>query len=105
MSTMRGMVDASGNSHNGLEQRGGGRGLFHVVDEQTGPAERVHVTTEWTMDEPQSHTGRDLVDLDVLAEVGTDAPVVLAGGLVLDPAAARRLQQWVATSSTNRPSG
>ncbi len=40
--------------------------------------------------------GRDLVDDGVVAQVAPDAPVVLVGDAVVDPAAGGGLEQWVA---------
>ena len=48
------------------------------------------------MHEPQAHSRCDLVEFDVVAEVGADSPIVLMGCLVVDPATAGGLEHWVA---------
>ena len=48
------------------------------------------------MDEHELDARRNFVDNGVLAQVRADFPVVLADDPVVDPSAARGLEQWVA---------
>jgi hypothetical protein len=55
----------------------------------------VDVTAEWSVSELELNPRRDLVDRYVVTQILTDPPELLALPLVVDPAAARGLEEWM----------
>jgi hypothetical protein len=72
------------------------RRFFHVVNKQSDSAHRVDVAAERSVDELKIDARCDFVDHRVLVEVTLDAPVVLGVNAVVDPTAARCLEEWMA---------
>jgi hypothetical protein len=58
-------------------------------------AHRVEVPAQRSVHEPELHARRDFVNFGVVFEVGSDSPIMLAERRVVDPSAARSLQQRV----------
>src|SRR6478672_9518227 len=71
-----------------LREEAGWRGrLEHAPQDQTGVDQRVHVATEWSVDERNEHVLLDLLDRHVFDQVLADTPVLLRRieDMVVDP--------------------
>ena len=71
------------------------RRLVHVLDQEPALGHHVDVSAQRAVHEGQSDAGRHLLDGHVVGQVGPDPPVLLVEDVVVDPAAARGLEQRV----------
>ena len=78
-----------------------------VVHREPARCQRVHVARHRPVDEPDPHAELDLLDRLALDEVGPEPPVLLGriDHVVVDPAAAGRLQDRVIEEEAERPPG
>ena len=71
------------------------RRLDHPLDEEPAVSHHVDVSAERAMHEGQPDARGDLLQGDVVGQVGPDPPVLLTEDVVVDPAAPRGLEQRV----------
>ena len=77
------------------EETVGRHRLDHVLEDEAVVRERVEVSRERSMHEPDEHAVLDLFDEALFGQIRPDAPVLLGriDRVVVDPVAPRRLQQ------------